>query len=253
MRRKIPGLFVTGTDTGVGKTLVACALAAWYRKQGLRVGVMKPVATGGLRRNGCWVGEDAIWLAQAAGTHLALKWINPVCFKEPIAPWAAAQRVRRRILLRPLLQAFKRVQTPCDFLVVEGIGGLLVPLSATATVADLAKRLRLPLIIVARTGLGTLNHTLLTIQVARQYGLPISAIILNESKPLSKDSLSRAIAKTNRETLMRLSDAPVLGPLPYLPRFVQKGSTDLLAAFSQKHLPVSLLRHWAMLHGVTAQ
>ena len=224
------GLFVTGTDTGVGKTVIACALAAWYRAQGCDVGVMKPVATGGRwHRDGGrsrWVSEDARRLARAAGARDPWTLVNPVCFREPIAPWAAARRARRPIHLPPLLRAFRRLAARHPLVIVEGIGGLMVPLNATTTVSDLAARLGLPLVLVARPGLGTLNHTLLSLRYARARGLTVCAVVLNHAQPCRRDRDGRLVERTNVAALRQLAGAPILGPLPFQPRAVARLSGD---------------------------
>ena len=214
------GVFVTGTDTGVGKTVVASALAAWCRARGIDVGVMKPVATGGKllsdggRRR--WVSDDAIRLTRAAGVDDAWSLIKPICFEEPLAPWTAARRLRRPIRLAAVLGAFRALCARHRLLIVEGIGGLLVPLTSDATVADLAKRLGLPLLIVARPGLGTLNHTLLSLQCARLKRLPLCGVVINEAQPPAPDAMSRVAERTNPGALKQFTRAPVLGPLPFL-------------------------------------
>ena len=213
------GVFVTGTDTGVGKTLVAGALAAWCREQGDDVGVMKPIATGGRwsrdGRAGRWISSDARALRRAAGSRDPYALINPVCFREPVAPWTAARWARRPIRLKAVLQAYERLRRRHEVMIVEGVGGLLVPLGARLTVADLAARLGLPLLIVARAGLGTLNHTLLTLQCAQRQALRVVGIVLNDATSPGRSPMSRRIARTNRDTLARLSGVPVSGPLPF--------------------------------------
>ena len=217
---RIRGFFVTGTDTGVGKTMVACGLAAWSRHHGGDIGVMKPVATGGRfvanGATGRWVCDDARWLAGAAGVDDPWSLINPVCFKEPLAPWTAARRARTTIRLDAPLAAFRALGRRHPFLIVEGVGGLLVPLGRRMSVADLAKRLGLPLVVVARPGLGTLNHTLLTLECARRLRLPVRGVIMNQAKPPSRDPMSRLAEATNPGILARIAGAPVLGRLPFL-------------------------------------
>ena len=217
--RRPSGIFVTGTDTGVGKTVVACALAAWCRAQGLKVGVMKPIATGGRRaRDGGrarWVSEDALALATAAGVSDSWSLVNPVCFKEPLAPTTAAARTRATISIPRILQAFRKLAACHDVIIVEGVGGLLVPLTSHATVADLARQLGLPLVIVARPGLGTINHTLLTVQAARAARLRVAGIIVNHAQSLPRDPMSRLAWCTNPEALRRFCDASIAGVLPY--------------------------------------
>ena len=213
------GLFVTGTDTGVGKTVVAAALAAWCRSRGMDVGVMKPVASGGrwVREGGRrrLVADDARALARAAGVRDPWALVNPVCFREPIAPWAAALRERRRIDLAELAGTFEELSGRHEFVIVEGAGGLLVPVSPEETMADLAARLKLPLLIIARAGLGTQNHTLLTLSCARARELPVSGVVLNHAVAPKRTRLDGVIVRSNVETLARLAGTVVAGPLPF--------------------------------------
>ncbi len=231
MRRRVRplgGLFVTGTDTGVGKTLVACAIARWCRQAGLDVGVMKPVATGGIRAPGHgrrWVSEDALALAEAAGVEDPPELINPVCFREPLAPWTAARRVGRRIRLTPLVRACDILRSRHAYVIVEGIGGLLVPVTPRQTVADLAAWLGLPLLVVARPGLGTLNHTLLTIEAIRARRLPLHGVVINVSRPPAATPVDRLAERTNPTILRRF--VSVLGTLPFLPRVHARQETGL--------------------------
>ena len=223
MRKKYGrGLFITGTDTGVGKTVVACALAAWYRHRGDDVGVMKPVATGGgwLRERNAHrcVSDDARRLVQASGVRDPWSLVNPVCFQEPLAPITAAQRARRPIRLPMILDAFHDLASRHEFVIVEGIGGLFVPLTARLTVAHLAKRLGLPLLLVARVGLGTLNHTLLTLHGAQTMGLTVHGIVMNHVQKPSMDAMARLAQQTNPPMLSSLTSIPLLGVLPFLAR-----------------------------------
>ncbi len=213
--RRLRGIFVTGTDTGVGKTVVACALAAWARVQGVQVGVMKPIATGGVWRGGRWLSEDAIRLVRAAGVRDAWSLINPVCFKEPLAPWTAAVRARRPIPLGRVREAFSTLSTRHEFIVVEGIGGLLVPLTARSSVADVAIEFGLSLLIVARPGLGTLNHTLLTLACARTLGIPVEGVVVNHTAPAPRSADARLAERTNPEILDRWGGVRLLGQLPF--------------------------------------
>ena len=234
---RVRGLFVTGTDTGVGKTVVACALAAWSRRQGIDVGVMKPVATGGRWVADRWLSDDAIRLAKAAGCEDPWTLVNPACFQEPLAPWTAARRTHRPIRLEPILEAFQTLAQRHEFLIVEGIGGLLVPLTARSTVADLVRRLHLPLLLVARPSLGTINHTLLSVQAARREYLPMRAILLNHAEGPAGDAMSRLAVRTNPEILRRLTRRPVLGPLPFA-EGCRDGATDSssLSRWIERHL-----------------
>ena len=240
---RVRGLFVTGTDTGVGKTVVACALAAWARREGIDVGVMKPVATGGRWVSERWVSDDAVRLVRAAGVDDGWRLVNPVCFQEPLAPWTAARRARRPIRLAPILEAFRRLIRRHELLIVEGVGGLLVPLTAQITVADLARRLNLPLLLVSRPSLGTINHTVLSVQAACREGLTVRAILLNHAVRAPGDAMSRLAARTNPGVLRQLTHHPVLGPLPYEP-LCGDGATDSsdLGRWIEQHLGRVVLR-----------
>lgn len=202
-----PGLFVTGTDTGVGKTLVAGALALAHRQTGRRVGVFKPIATGCRYLIGVGlVSGDAEFLAWAADTDYPLSTLNPVRYAAPLSPLAAARRTGQPIDFEALAGAFAAATRGRDLVLVEGIGGLLVPLTRTLTVLDLAEAMRLPLLIVARGALGTLNHTLLTVQAARSRGLAVAAIAINRYRPSSPD-LSE---EDNPAILADLTGLPVI-------------------------------------------
>lgn len=213
------GLFITGTDTGVGKTLVAAALAAWCRAHGVDVGVMKPIATGGVRLGrGSRTGmssPDAAFLARAAGVEDGPALINPVCYRDPLAPYAASLRARQPIAWGRIARAFDALAGRHRVMIVEGIGGLSVPLSRRRTVVDLIQRLRLPVLVVARLRLGTLNHTLLTVEHARRGGLRVVGVLLNAAETPTSDPGARLAERTNPTVLQACLPVPVLGVLPY--------------------------------------
>lgn len=244
--RRARGVFVTGTDTGVGKTAVACALAAWCRRRGLDVGVMKPVATGGmpLRQGATWrvVSKDALRLAACAGADDPWELINPVCFREPLAPSTAAARARAPIRLDVILRAYAALRARHDVLIIEGVGGLLVPLTPRTSVADLAKRFGLPLVLVARPGLGTLNHTLLSLACIRERGLPLRGVIINHAQPVPRDPMARVAARINPQALAR--HTRVLGTLPFRRGVLARGSGahQALAAWISRELGPGTLR-----------
>ncbi len=203
------GLFVTGTGTGVGKTVVAGALAALLKEEGLEPGVMKPLESGCPRMGGRLIPLDSLFLKGMACARDDLDLINPYRFREPLAPLHAAELSGRRLSKGPILKAFRALSSRHGLMIVEGIGGLLVPLWRRYTVRELAKDLSLPLLIVGTLGLGTLNHTLLTVEAARGAGLKIAGIILNELGE------GRGLAEElNPKTIARLSDAPFLGVFP---------------------------------------
>ncbi|MDH4164414.1 MAG: dethiobiotin synthase [Nitrospirota bacterium] len=178
---KHKGIFITGTDTGVGKTYVACGVASELRRIGVDVGVMKPAESGCRSRRGSLIPADAISLAKAADAADHLDLINPYRFREPLAPAVAARLERKRIDLNVILRSFQTLATNHDFMLVEGAGGIMVPLTRRLTFLDLAVTIGLPVLIVARPNLGTINHTLLTVEALRQRSVPILGISINDS------------------------------------------------------------------------
>ena len=216
----LPGLFVVGTDTGVGKTRVASAIARSLVEQGRRVGVLKPVATGvGGDGDGNARGEDVARLIAAAGGSIDPDRVAPLWFAEPLAPVVAARRLGGRLEMAEVHRAVDAALAwwlgRAEFLLVEGVGGLLCPMAEGTTVADLAIRLDYPLLVVARRGLGTLNHTLLTIEAARHRGLRVAGVVLNGASPTGEgEALAEA---TNADELARRLGAgiAVLAEVPH--------------------------------------
>ena len=204
-----PGIFITGTDTGVGKTVVAAGLALVLKERGLRVGVMKPVATGCKGGDQHLVSEDAVYLLEAAENEFPAL-TNPSRFRNPLAPHIAATLEKKEVDLKKIHRSFQELQKHYDFVIVEGIGGLLVPLTKNYFVANLIREFQLPLVIVARANLGSINHTLLTVDAALIRGFEIRGIIFNLI-PSVNCSLAEM---TNPKAIHELSGIPVLGSLP---------------------------------------
>jgi dethiobiotin synthetase len=206
------GLFVTGTDTGVGKTVVTKALVRLLHCQGHRVRVCKPVATGARLVNGRWISDDTIQLAEAAGMHSVWEQVTPFAWPEPAAPPVAARRAGPAVTLAQIVDAVHRRGRADEPLLVEGVGGLLCPLTDAETVADLAAALGLPLIVVTRRSLGTLNHTLLTLEAAAQRGLHVAGVVVNETTP------PQGLAdETNVDEMRRRIAVPILAVVPHQP------------------------------------
>lgn len=206
------GWFVTGTDTGVGKTIVAGALARLLREAGRRVGVFKPVATGCRRELDLGlVSGDAEFLAHCADSPDNLATINPVRYSEELAPMVAADRSKRPIDFEAMRDSHRRIASHSDVMIIEGVGGLLVPIDAKTTAADLAREFDLPLIVVARAGLGTINHTLLTLEAARARGLRVDAVVLNHYESM----LPTLAEETNPEVVSRLGKVPLPIIVPF--------------------------------------
>lgn len=191
------GFFLTATDTGAGKTWVAAAIVRALRQRGVPVRVCKPVATGAVWDGSSWQSEDARQLAEAAG-QTDLHAVAPWVFSEPAAPPVAARACGATLTLDALAAAVRRCWQPGELLVVEGIGGLLCPLTDTETVADLVRALGLPLIIVARRSLGTLNHTLLTVEAALSRGLAIAGVVVSETAPVASWAEETNVAELRR-------------------------------------------------------
>ena len=199
----IRGIFVTGTDTEIGKTVIAGGLAAALKQAGTDVGVMKPISTGDT--------ADAEFLKHAAQVDDELSVINPIFLRNPLAPSVAARIEDRDIDLQSIQTAFATLGKRYDFLIVEGVGGIAVPIRDDFLVVQLIQQLQLPILIVATTGLGTLNHTLLTVAFAQQFNIQIAGIVLNG---LRQETAGLAEA-TNPIEIEKLTGVPVIGVVPY--------------------------------------
>ncbi len=211
-RRRQPGLFVTGTDTGVGKTFVAAAIARRLRSMGCAVGVMKPVETG--LPAGSDDNSDAERLKAAAGIHNEPDLISPYRFALPIAPLAAARAARQTIEQARVLDCYRQLAERHDVMVVEGAGGLLVPTGPTWDMRDLILWMGLPVVLVGRAGLGGINHALLSLEALSARKAPVLALLLNETEA-AENPLQREQVATTVQLLRERTSAPVLGPLPY--------------------------------------
>jgi dethiobiotin synthetase len=202
------GLFISGTDTGVGKTVVACAIARGLLARGRDVGVLKPAETG--------VGPDGPLDAQAlrtaAGVADPLERVCPQQFALPAAPTVAAAAEGREVDLAAMDAAFRALRAAHEILLVEGAGGLLVPATAKLCMADLAARWELPVLVAARAALGTINHTLLTLEALERRGLSLAGVVISHAGgPLSDADAS------NLEALREALGARLAGEIPPLP------------------------------------
>jgi len=210
----VDGWFITGTDTGVGKTIIAGALALLLREHNKRVGVFKPIATGcRLDLHLGLVSEDTELLAHCADSPYPLDLINPVRYAGDLAPMVAAERKRKPIDWSAIEESWSKIRKDSDWIIVEGAGGLLVPIDQNKNMADLAGELKLPLIIVTRPGLGTINHTLLTIEAAQSRNLSIAAVVINGYRPAS----ATLAEETNPEVIGRLAKMRIPIVVPFDP------------------------------------
>ncbi len=205
--------FVTGTDTAVGKTFITAGLAGYYANMGQRVGVMKPIETG--HENDQNWPEDALTLHQAAQNDDPRDIVVPYIFSPPVSPWAATQITGRVIDFPLLIQKARDLMARYSLTFIEGAGGLAVPIDEKLTMADIPRRLDIPIIIVSRSGLGTINHTVLTVEYARMRGLDIRGIVMNQSR---EQSISRDPShQHNRAIIEKMTGVPVIGMIPIMP------------------------------------
>ncbi len=212
------GYFITGTDTGVGKTTVSCALLHAFAAQGRKAVGMKPVAAG--CENGQW--PDVEMLRAASNVNVTRRQINPYAFDPSIAPHIAAQQAGTEIDLTVIHRAYQELSATADIVIVEGVGGFLVPLNPRQTGADLAQTLNLPVILVVGMRLGCLNHALLTAQAIKTAGLPLAGWVANGIDP-QMQALQENIA-----TLEQWLEGPLLGVMPFDSKIDGKNVIGLL-------------------------
>jgi len=203
------GFFITGTDTGVGKTSIACALMHSFARAGQRVVGMKPVAAGATRTAIGLSNEDVVHLRAAANVEAPLDLINPYCFEPPIAPHLAAAQEDIEIEFDAIAQAYAALAARAEVVIVEGVGGWRAPLNAMQDGADLAVRLGLPVILVVGIRLGCLNHALLTAHAIEDRGLVFAGWIAN------RIDLQMLEADRNVSALEQRLSAPLLGDIGY--------------------------------------
>jgi dethiobiotin synthetase len=210
------GIFITGTDTGVGKTFVSKGIATALRGLGIDVGVMKPAETGCSVRRGVLKPNDALSLMRASKVEDDLDLVNPYRFRAPLAPSVAAAQEGMSIDMRRIVASFRILEGRHTFMIVEGAGGIMVPLTARRSFLDLAARLDLPVLIVARPGLGTINHSLLTVMALRHRKVPIAGLVFNYGRKERPGMAER----TNPAVVEERSAVPVIG-------IVRHGQKDL--------------------------
>jgi len=228
------GFFITGTDTGVGKTIIAGAVIKAAGFLGYRVGAMKPIESGCGREGEVLVPFDGMFLKQMARMDDPIRLVTPCCLESPLAPLAASEADMVEIHPVEIKKSFDRLSDKYEVMVVEGIGGLMVPIRREYYVADMAAELGLPLLIVARPGLGTVNHVMLTVSCALRTGLAIAGIILNYGVP-PENSLAE---QTNPKLLAQICPAPVIGIFPYL----KNVGEEAVEKTALKNLDLDLLR-----------
>lgn len=216
------GFFITGTDTEVGKTWVSAVLLAALKARGHSTAAMKPVSAGCIEAPEGLRNEDALILQRHATLALPYEQVNPYAFAPPIAPHIAAARIGQRIDIAPIKTLFHSIAPQADYMIVEGAGGWRVPLNEREAIADLAKALGLPVILVVGMRLGCINHALLSCESIAGHGVKLAGWVANGILP------DFAELEENIDTLRQRIDAPLLGALPHM--------TELDTALAARHL-----------------
>ncbi|MDE1726736.1 MAG: dethiobiotin synthase [Thaumarchaeota archaeon] len=202
--------FITGTDTGVGKTAITAALAASLRKRNIDVGVMKPVASGVARKTG-FRSSDVALLHEAAQVNDKEEMINPVFLPLSVSPFDAAKILNLKIDMKIVFERFHSLLKAHQMLLVEGIGGIMTPIARDFFVADMIKEMELETIIVTRATLGTLNHTIMTVKMCKEYGITVKGIIINYF-----DEKGSPAERNAPSTLHEITGLTILGTVPFV-------------------------------------
>jgi len=229
-------ILVTGTDTGVGKTVVTAGLVSALRRRGLDAGVMKPVATGCERdENGDFISPDTEFLCAVTGVKDPYFMVTPVCLEPALAPAVAARTSGVTGLVTDVRQGLHDLLERHPVLLVEGVGGFLVPIEGDVLLADLAEEFEMTVLIVARPGLGTINHTLLTVEAVQMRDLRIAGVVFNHTSAEGTD----ASTATNPQEIERIAGVHMLGTLPFEPELsVENCSPGRLVQLVEEHLDV---------------
>lgn len=223
------GFFVTGTDTDVGKTIISSGLAAVLKEKKIDVGVFKPLLSGIARENPA---SDTSLLKRLSQTSLSYEEITPFEFKEPLAPYMAGKLEGKIVRIEEVLSHWEKIREKHEFFIVEGAGGITVPLGERFLVSDLIKALQLPIVIVARPNLGTFNHIFLTIQYAKSLGLPIAGIVIN-----GINDHPALAEKTNPDLIEQFCNVPILGITPKLKEITAENIKNM----AKDYIDVTLL------------
>ena len=232
-----PGFFITGTDTDIGKTEIALGLVELLKRQGKRVSAMKPIAAGCRNTTAGLRNEDAERLAESASVESDYAELNPYAFEPAIAPHIAAQEQDIRIDIEYLMERFERLAAAGDVIVVEGAGGWHVPLNDFQTLADLASRMALPVVLVVGIKLGCLNHALLTVEAIQARGLHLAGWVANQIDPEAQRQ------EENIATLKARIEAPLLGRVPHLAHPAPEAIADHLQLPPERY---SLRPEWVV-------
>lgn len=225
----LKSLFIAGTDTDVGKTYVTAGLAVVLRKMGVDVGVMKPFAAGSAQKKG-YKSEDIEILSRAAHACDPESLVNPQFFPIPASPYTAWKKLKTKPRISSVLSSFKKLTKLHDMLLVEGMGGIMTPILKDYYITNLIKEMKIPTIIVTRSKVGTVNHTIMTVKMCEKYKIPVKGIIINDFE----DGYP---VKDLTNDLENLTGVPVLGSIP----FIKDMSDASLNRIFKKNLNLKLL------------
>jgi len=226
----LKSLFITGTDTDVGKTYITAGLAVVIRKMGIDVGVMKPFAAGTAQKKG-YKSEDIKILSRAAQACDPENLVNPQFFPIPASPYTAWKNLKIKPKINSVLSSFKRLSKIHSMMLVEGMGGIMTPILKDYFVTDLIKDMKIPAVLVTRTKVGTVNHTMMTVKMCEKYKIPIKGIIINDF-----DSDGYKVKELTRD-FKSLTGVPILGSIP----FIKDLSDASLYRIFKKNLDLKLL------------
>jgi len=204
----LKSLFIAGTDTDVGKTYIAAGLAVAFRKMGINVGVMKPFAAGRAEKKG-YKSKDIVILSRAAKACDPEKLVNPQFFKIPASPYTAWKTLKTKPKISTILSSFKKLTKLHDIILVEGMGGIMTPILKNYYITNLIKDMKIPTVIVTRSKIGTVNHTIMTCKMCEKYKIPVKGIIINnfdDGYPISQ----------LKRDLQNLTGIKVLGSIPFI-------------------------------------
>jgi len=204
----LKSLFITGTDTDVGKTYITAGLAVAFRKMGIDVGVMKPFAAGTAQKKG-YKSEDIVILSKAAQACDPENLVNPQFFPIPASPYTAWKNLKTKPKISTILSSFKKLSKLHDILLVEGMGGIMTPILKDYYVTNLIKEMKIPTVIVTRSKIGTVNHTIMTCKMCEKYKIPVKGIIINNFDD------GYPVAELKRD-LQNLTGIKVLGSIPFI-------------------------------------
>ncbi len=204
----LKSLFITGTDTDVGKTYITAGLAVVLRKMNVDVGVMKPFAAGSAQKKG-YKSEDIEILSRAANACDPENLVNPQFFPIPASPYTACKKLKTKPKISTILSSFKKLSKLHDVLLVEGMGGIMTPVLKDYYITNLIKEMKIPTVIVTRSKVGTVNHTIMTVKMCEKYKIPVKGIIINNFDN------GYAVKDLTRD-LKNLTGVPVLGSIPFI-------------------------------------